>query len=405
MASFLPRQGNTAGYPVNTPRYENKKINGAIAPNGAQQQQPQQQPQQQQHPQQQQQQQQMAMEVRTKPPPQPQQVRPSGAAQQQPQEINGIGISNVLNSAAAAGTPADFGGMYSNTGPGAEAGLDKYLGSSGGAATNQGGRVPSGPNDMTNGMYGQHELVAAISQITADQTATNAAAQQAKAFNKAKRVWPENAPGQSPGKQDPEAAANAPRGYGGRPQNASGGSRQSNSRYSGGSNNQGGQGPPDMTGNDGASDSMSSTSEEVVTTNAAAAVAIAGELGDNGKPLSFARIASLNLEKQAVHRPRKPIQIVAPVTSENAAQVAPGGMDPQGNFVSSMGQHAGQQAAACQAAMMQQQQQQQPSHVAMPPQHQQMASMSVAEAVVAAQQGMASMHGGHPYPNQVRAYQ
>ena len=74
--------------------------------------------------------------------------------------------------------------------------------------------------------------------------------------------------------------------------------------------------------NDGASDSLSSTSEEVVTTNAAAAVAIAGELGDNGKPLSFARIASLNLEKQAVHRPRKTMQMVAPENSDSAAVAA-----------------------------------------------------------------------------------
>ena len=46
--------------------------------------------------------------------------------------------------------------------------------------------------------------------------------------------------------------------------------------------------------NDGGSDSLSSTSE------AEAAAANTGEIGDNGKPLSFARIASLNLEKQAI---------------------------------------------------------------------------------------------------------
>merc|ERR1712223_2284048 len=49
-------------------------------------------------------------------------------------------------------------------------------------------------------------------------------------------------------------------------------------------------------GNDGASDSLSSTSEAEV-----AGGANAGDpIGDNGKPLSFARIASLNLEKQAI---------------------------------------------------------------------------------------------------------
>ena len=30
--------------------------------------------------------------------------------------------------------------------------------------------VPRGPPEMSNGMYGQHELVAAISQITVDQS-------------------------------------------------------------------------------------------------------------------------------------------------------------------------------------------------------------------------------------------
>ena len=81
MASFLPRQPSGGGaYPNNT-RYENKKINGAIAPNGAppqqqsqqqQQQPPQQQPPQQAQPAQQQQQPPppaITMDVRTKPPP------------------------------------------------------------------------------------------------------------------------------------------------------------------------------------------------------------------------------------------------------------------------------------------------------------------------------------------------
>ena len=49
--------------------------------------------------------------------------------------------------------------------------------------------------------------------------------------------------------------------------------------------------------NDGASDSLSSTSEAEVGGGGANA---GDPIGDNGKPLSFARIASLNLEKQAI---------------------------------------------------------------------------------------------------------
>ena len=55
--------------------------------------------------------------------------------------------------------------------------------------------------------------------------------------------------------------------------------------------------------NDGASDSLSSTSEAEVGGPGVGANAQAmntGDIGDNGKPLSFARIASLNLEKQAI---------------------------------------------------------------------------------------------------------
>ena len=172
MASILPggpRQpsggsgsGGGSTYPTNNARYENKKVNGTSGGQPAQQQQ-----------------QQVRPSAGQQPP--AGSVQPAGGGQQ-PQEMNGIGISNVLNSAAApvGGNPVDFGGIYSNAGPG-EAGLDKYLGNSGppgggasagnaavpgnGGQGGNGGRVQAG-SDMTNGMYGQHELVAAISQIT-----------------------------------------------------------------------------------------------------------------------------------------------------------------------------------------------------------------------------------------------
>jgi hypothetical protein len=50
----------------------------------------------------------------------------------------------------------------------------------------------------------------------------------------------------------------------------------------------------DLLPNDASSDDMSSTSEDAAVTDVALSAA------DSGKPLSFARIASLNLEKQQV---------------------------------------------------------------------------------------------------------
>lgn len=90
------------------------------------------------------------------------------------------------------------------------------------------------------------------------------------------------------------------------------------------------------------SDSLSSTSEDV---NAASA---SGEIGDNGKPLSFARIASLNLEKQAViHRSQKPMSAASEAMLMNtnpAASMASMTSMMEMNMVAQMNQH--QMAAA-----------------------------------------------------------
>ena len=104
-------------------------------------------------------------------------------------DMNGIGISDVLASASTSGTSGSggFSGMYNDT----SEGLDNYLGS-----------VASG-GPMSNGMYGQHELVAAISQITADP-----AQQQNKAFNKAKKLWSE-----AGGPSKSENESKGPRGF------------------------------------------------------------------------------------------------------------------------------------------------------------------------------------------------
>ena len=137
--------------------------------------------------------------------------------------------------------------------------------------------------------------------------------------------------------------------------------------------------------NDGAaSDSLSSTSEEVgaATTSVTSATATmnTGEIGDNGKPLSFARIASLNLEKQAIHRP--------PKTASGQSTGSSDSMNP--NMMMNAQQNNLAAAAAAAASM---------------------ASMSMAEAaqavVVAAQQSMNHHHAHHPMSgkNEIRGLQ
>ena len=238
-------------------------------------------------------------------------VRPT-SGQPQTQDMNGIavidaltnpgsgsGVANAANQSGGNG-PQNFSGIYGND-------ADNYLPPT--VVAPGGGH--GGRPDMSNGLYGQHELVAAISQITAEPpTAVGQQPQQQnKAFNKAKKLWSasEAAGGQGQaegqkGQNDTEAVPKGPpRGFGGqRPPSGQGRSGGGRGGYSGGQNNE-----MNLASDSGAaSDSLSSTSEEVGNNSnsvaSAASAPMTGEIGDNGKPLSFARIASLNLEKQAL---------------------------------------------------------------------------------------------------------
>jgi len=264
--------------------------------------------------------------------------------------------------------------------------------------------VPRGQPEMSNGMYGQHELVAAISQITVDQSGAHVGGggtaqhqQQNKAFNKAKKSWSAEAAsgadprsGQTGGgmarSENDVVASKGPRGY-----TSSGGGRPPSAvRSGGGSGGPRGYPPPNQGNemnipNDGASDSLSSTSE---AGNASGPEMNTGDIGDNGKPLSFARIASLNLEKQAI------------------GQKSPKNAGVEGTMVPSSGSGLGMGGA--QQAMMMNPGAQNLAVAAAAAAS--MANMSMAEAAVvvqAAQQNMnhhhamsaAMGHAAHQYSN------
>ena len=290
MASFLPpaSKQNQVGYQQQ--RYDStKKINGTMGPPpgvGPTPPQPQ-----------------------TASPPQNMiKVRPT-SGQPQPQDVNGV-IDALTSGNQPQNGPQNFSGIYN----------DADFGGHGGRQA-----------DMSNGLYGQHELVAAISQITAEPpTAVGQQPQQQnKAFNKAKKLWPasEAAGGQTEnqgqkGQNDTEPVSKGPpRGFGGQQRPASGQTRSSGGRggYSGGQNNE------MNLASDNASDSLSSTSEEVgnATSASVASAAATGEIGDNGKPLSFARIASLNLEKQALQA-----RAAAAAAAASAASSGKGASNP-----------------------------------------------------------------------------
>ena len=162
------------------------------------------------------------------------------------------GISEVLtmpgggqapNSAVTSGNNS-FSGIYNDSAASVEAAVaanlvvDNYL---------------VGQPQMSNGMYGQHELVAAISQITASDPAAPGgpnpnvvAQQQNKAFNKAKKnLWTASEAGGVPasgandkggkgdGSEGSSGQGKVPRGFGGGPGGQSGG----NTGGSGGSTN------------------------------------------------------------------------------------------------------------------------------------------------------------------------
>lgn len=296
MASFMPpasKQTNQVGYQQQ--RYDStKKINGTMGPPPGVGPTPSQ-PQTSSPPQQQ-----MAMKVRpTSGQPQTQDMNGIAVIDALTNPGSGSGVANAANQSGGNG-PQNFSGIYGND-------ADNYLPPT--VVAPGGGH--GGRPDMSNGLYGQHELVAAISQITAEPpTAVGQQPQQQnKAFNKAKKLWSasEAAGGQGQaegqkGQNDTEAVSKGPpRGFGGqRPASGQGRSGGGRGGYSGGQNNE-----MNLASDSGAaSDSLSSTSEEVGNNSnsvaSAASAPMTGEIGDNGKPLSFARIASLNLEKQAL---------------------------------------------------------------------------------------------------------
>ena len=176
MASFMPpasKQTNQVGYQQQ--RYDStKKINGTMGPPPGVGPTPSQ-PQTSSPPQQQ-----MAMKVRpTSGQPQTQDMNGIAVIDALTNPGSGSGVANAANQSGGNG-PQNFSGIYGND-------ADNYLPPT--VVAPGGGH--GGRPDMSNGLYGQHELVAAISQITAEPpTAVGQQPQQQnKAFNKAKKLW------------------------------------------------------------------------------------------------------------------------------------------------------------------------------------------------------------------------
>ena len=140
----------------------------------------------------------------------------------------------------------------------------------------------SSDKDLTNGMY-SHELVSAISQITNRRDENSASTKSVTSGGGKLRVDPWG------GKVVVEESAMKEERYG----RVSSGSGNATRYATATGISVAHQDLNLMSTNDGSSDDMSSASEDV-------ADVIALTTSDVGKPLSFARIASLNLEKQQV---------------------------------------------------------------------------------------------------------
>ena len=220
--------------------------------------------------------------------------------------------------------------------------MDKFLltaaAAKDGTAAERAAVVAAAEMAVSNGMYG-HELVTAISQITNQSGTTTSRSANVKAkspqksqldpWGKISNTNEEDGLGQQSANDASSSNTNAEgRGYNNRSANAS--NRNQNSK---GNVNPSPAGPGNSNStatelnlpNDNASDSVSTASDEgsrggqTVTANQGV-----GDLG--AKPLSFARIASLGLEKQAIHRPNVNNQLAA------VAAVQALGAGASGNF-------------------------------------------------------------------------
>ena len=259
--------------------------------------------------------------------------------------ISGTTIPPVqdFNSAKGGSLPSESGtgsnltSIYDTTG-----GLDKFLltaaAAKDGTAAERAAVVAAAEMAVSNGMYG-HELVTAISQITnqgGTTTSRNASVKskspqkpQLDPWGKLSNTNEEDSLGQPSASDASSSNANAEgRGYNNRSGNAS--NRNQNSKGNvnpspAGAGNSSSAAAELNLPNDNASDSVSTASDE--GSRGGQTVTGAQGVGDLGaKPLSFARIASLGLEKQAIHRPNVSNQLAAVA----AVQALGGGAS--GNF-------------------------------------------------------------------------
>ena len=221
-----------------------------------------------------------------------------------------------------------------------EGGLDKFLltaaAAKDGTAAERAAVVAAAEMAVSNGMYG-HELVTAISQITNQGGNPSNRSNNAKSKSPQKPQidpWGKIANSTEEGNLGPPSANDVGstntntegRGYNNRSSNASNRSQNQKANVNPTPTGTGNSNPTTTElnlPNDNTSDSVSTASDEGSRGGQATTPGV-GDL--SAKPLSFARIASLGLEKQAIHRPN----VNNPLAAVAAAQALGAGVG--GNF-------------------------------------------------------------------------
>ena len=253
----------------------------------------------------------------------------SGSSIPSAQDFNSSKLSTTQTESAAA---TNISNIYDSAG-----GLDKFLltaaAAKDGTAAERAAVVAAAEMAVSNGMYG-HELVTAISQITNQTGTTNSRNVTIKSKSPQKPQldpWgklsstteDEGLAQQAANDSNSTNNSAESRGFTSRHSNVTNRSQNSKGNVSAASTAASNSSVSELNlPNDNASDSVSTVSDEGSRAGQTVTTPGVGDL--NAKPLSFARIASLGLEKQTIHRPNMNNQLAA-VAAAQALGVGPAG--------------------------------------------------------------------------------
>ena len=232
----------------------------------------------------------------------------SGSSIPSAQDFNSSKLSTTQTESASA---TNISNIYDSAG-----GLDKFLltaaAAKDGTAAERAAVVAAAEMAVSNGMYG-HELVTAISQITNQTGTTNNRNVTIKSKSPQKPQldpWgklsstteDEGLVQQAANDSNSTNNSAESRGFTSRHSNVTNRSQNSKGNVSTASTAASNSSVSELNlPNDNASDSVSTVSDEGSRAGQTVTTPGVGDL--NAKPLSFARIASLGLEKQTIHRP------------------------------------------------------------------------------------------------------